>query len=283
MATKFPPKPQMKPIHFFKIITAPTLNEGKLMIPSRFVEKYGEGLPNTLLLKTPNGSEWKLNLEKHDGKMWFQKGWKEFAEHHSLAHGNLLVFRCEETSNFHVRIFNMSGLEINYPFRIPCNDPPNNPPNDENLVYHRPGQKGQKRKAKSCKMSRSKCVKVENTLILPQATLHRSDTKCGETSRVIGKQVTALDRASSFKSCNPFFLVVMHPSHFRPGSSALGLPTMFCKTHFDLHEKHGDINLQLLHGKVWPVRDYMIIDDVCSRDNCGFLNEITLFPLQVKS
>ncbi|KAK7339009.1 hypothetical protein VNO77_19648 [Canavalia gladiata] len=257
MGSEFPHKPQMKPIHFFKIITTPILNEGKLMIPSRFVEKYGEGLPNTLFLKPPNGAEWKLNLEKREGKIWFQKGWKEFAEHHSVAHGHLLVFRCEGTSHFQVHIFDMSGLEIDYPFRKPCNDPPNNPPNDENLEYERPGQKTQKRKFNSCEMSSSKCAKVENTLILPQATLDRSDRKCQEKSRVIGKQVTALDRASSFQSCNPFFLVVMYPSHLHSRYGSLCLPSMFCKTHFGLHKTKRDMNLQVLHGRVWSVR-YLI-------------------------
>jgi len=79
------------------------------------VEKYGEGLSNAIYLKTPNGAKWKLNLVKSDGKIWFEKGWKEFAEHHSLAHGHLLLFRYEKPSNFEVHIFEKSALETNYP------------------------------------------------------------------------------------------------------------------------------------------------------------------------
>jgi hypothetical protein len=55
------------------------------------VAKYGECLPKTIYLKTPNGVNWKLNLVKSDGNLWFQKGWKEFAEYHSLSNGHLLV------------------------------------------------------------------------------------------------------------------------------------------------------------------------------------------------
>lgn len=87
------------------------------MIPRKFVEKYGEGLPKTISLKPPNGKEWKLDLIKSDGKIWFGKGWKEFADYHSLAHGHLLVFRYEKAFHFKIHIFDMSGLEINYPFR----------------------------------------------------------------------------------------------------------------------------------------------------------------------
>jgi len=54
------------------------------MILNKFVEKYGEGLPNTLFLKTPNVTEWKLKLEKRGGKIWFREGWEEFAEFYSL-------------------------------------------------------------------------------------------------------------------------------------------------------------------------------------------------------
>jgi hypothetical protein len=85
------------------------------MMPRKFVDKYGEGLSNAIYLKTPNGAKWTLNLVKSDGKIWFEKGWKEFAEHHSLAHGHLLLFKYERTSHFYVHVFEKSALEISYP------------------------------------------------------------------------------------------------------------------------------------------------------------------------
>lgn len=116
------------------------------MIPNKFVKKYGKRLQNTLFLKTPNGAEWKMILKKRDGKIWFQKGWKEFAEYHSLAHGHLLVFRWDVTSHFQVHIFDLSALEIHYPSKgregkMSPNHQGNNPRNEENLEYHKPGQK----------------------------------------------------------------------------------------------------------------------------------------------
>ena len=80
------------------------------------MRKYGERLSNKILLKLPNGAEWEVNLEKRDGGIWFQKGWKEFVEYHSLQYGHLLVFRYEGTYHFHVLICDMSAMEIDYPF-----------------------------------------------------------------------------------------------------------------------------------------------------------------------
>nr|KYP34986.1 B3 domain-containing transcription factor VRN1 [Cajanus cajan] len=259
-------QPQVKPIHFFRIITLQNLHQGKLMFPEKFVEKYGEGLStNTLFLSTPNGAEWKLNLEKCDGKIWFQKGWKEFAEYHSLAHGHLLVFRCQRTSHFQLRIFDWSALEIEYPSkRIECETGSNNQGNTSTNVgkfeYHRPGQKRKDNSSlefvQRYQLRSRNCLKVEKTEILPKEILHHTGTKCKEKSKATANQVSALDRASSFKPCNPFFLVVMHP--YNVGSRCLlGLPCEFCRSYIDLHDQQRHINLQELNGRVWPSR-YLI-------------------------
>ncbi|ESW12760.1 hypothetical protein PHAVU_008G140100, partial [Phaseolus vulgaris] len=104
-----------KPIHFFRIMLSHNLLHGKLRLPSKFVSKYGNHLPNTIFLKLPNDAEWEVKLEKSDGSVWFQQGWKEFVEYHCLAHGHLLVFRYNGTSHFHVLICDMSCMEIDYP------------------------------------------------------------------------------------------------------------------------------------------------------------------------
>jgi hypothetical protein len=133
------------------------------MMPRKFVEKYGEGLSNAIYLKTPNGAKWKLNLVNSDGKIWFEKGWKEFAEYHSLAHGHLVLFRYEKTSLFEVHIFDKSALEINYPFqRVAAKE-----------------VSGQKRKANSSfefhqprEIGSNGCVEVEK--LQKVATLHHA-------------------------------------------------------------------------------------------------------------
>ncbi|XP_020961332.1 B3 domain-containing transcription factor VRN1-like [Arachis ipaensis] len=112
-----------KPVHFFKILLPRTILDGKIvsksimMIPRKFVREYGERLSNKVVLKLPNGTKWEVYLEKHDGRIWLQNGWKEFVEHHSLRFGDLLVFRFDGTSHFNVFICDMSATEIDYPFK----------------------------------------------------------------------------------------------------------------------------------------------------------------------
>lgn len=152
------------------------------------MEKYGKGLPNSLFLKTPNGAEWKFNLEKQNGKIWFEKGWKEFAEYHSLAHGHLLVFRCQRTSLFQVHIFDLSASEIDYPPRrkqgkTVSNNHGNRPPIVKilELECHRSGQRRKDNSAVECiqqyQLRSRKSVKVDYDLILPKEAPHHTGTK----------------------------------------------------------------------------------------------------------
>jgi hypothetical protein len=146
------------------------------------VEKYGKGLPKAICLKTPNGGNWELNLQKNDGKIWFEKGWKEFADFHSLSDGHLLVFRYERTSHFKVQIFDKSALEINYPFkrveakRVSSNSQGNKSPNCENCTS------SQKRKANSaskflqlCEFGSSSDIKAGKS---QKVDVHHTHKKC---------------------------------------------------------------------------------------------------------
>ncbi|AES73017.1 plant-specific B3-DNA-binding domain protein [Medicago truncatula] len=248
MANKIP---RAKPVHFFKIILTQNLHHGKLMMPRKFVEKYGECLPKTICVKTPNGVNWKLNLVKSDGKIWFQKGWKEFAEYHSLAHGHLLLFKYERTSLFHVHIFDKSALEINYPLtRV-----------EDKRVFNCQGKKpsnnedcraSQKRKTNSSfEIGSSSCVNVRK---FQKAAVHHIDRKGkGKPVIVDADKVTTLERAKSFKTCNPSFVVVMGASYVEH-HFLLTIPSMFGKRHFDLNKKRGDIHFQLSNGRVWPAK-----------------------------
>ena len=73
------------------------------MLPRKFVKKHGQVLRDftKVFLKLQNGSEWEVNLERRnhnnngDDEIWFSKGWKEFAEFHSLFDCRLLVFQLD--------------------------------------------------------------------------------------------------------------------------------------------------------------------------------------------
>ncbi|KAG5012654.1 hypothetical protein JHK82_024800 [Glycine max] len=103
-------------ILFFKIISEASLQDGKLKIPNKFTREYGVNLSNPVFLKPPDGIEWKIFWTKHDGDIWFQKGWKEFATYYSLSHKYLVLFKYQETSHLEVHIFDQSALEVDYPF-----------------------------------------------------------------------------------------------------------------------------------------------------------------------
>ncbi|OWM82223.1 hypothetical protein CDL15_Pgr001797 [Punica granatum] len=103
--------------HFFKIIHPYSLRLGKISIPKRFVRKYGDNLPNAVILKVPNGESWKVWLEKCDDAFWLQKGWPEFIEHYSIEEQYLVNFCYVKKSVFQVVIFDKSATEIEYPLK----------------------------------------------------------------------------------------------------------------------------------------------------------------------
>ncbi|XP_058749035.1 B3 domain-containing protein At3g18960-like [Vicia villosa] len=224
------------PIHFFKIIVSESLEQGKLMIPITFVKKYGDSLPTSILIKTPNGADWKINLVKNDGKIWFEKGWKEFADYHSLSHGHLVVFKYEKASYFEVIIFDKSGLEIKYPLkRVEVNK-------EENC------RASQKRKAySSFEIGSTSCVEVVKSQKVAAVSHTHKKHK--------GKQEnTTLERAKELKTCNPYFVLLMGASYVET-RYMLTLPSMFGKTHFDIKKKKGNIYFQVPNNeKVWPAR-----------------------------
>lgn len=91
-------------------------------IPKKFVRLYGKGLSNKALLEVPNGTVSEVELFKSDGKIWLQNGWKEFAEHYSLALGSLLVFEYKKSGHFHVLILDKTTMEIDYSFSMTDGD-----------------------------------------------------------------------------------------------------------------------------------------------------------------
>ncbi|KAJ6892028.1 B3 domain-containing transcription factor VRN1-like [Populus alba x Populus x berolinensis] len=100
--------------HFFKIVFPSTLKDKKLRIPREFVEKFGEGLSDIAKVAVPNGDEWQVGITKEHNNIWFDEGWQEFVEHHSIGSGYLVVFRYRGDSNFSVLIFDMTACEIQY-------------------------------------------------------------------------------------------------------------------------------------------------------------------------
>lgn len=218
------------------------------MIPKKFARKYGKNLADHVLLKAPYGTFWQVELERSNDKIWLHKGWQEFATHYSLCVWNVLVFRYEGDSLFHVTIFDKTASEIEYPVSGSHIDDANQKRglqegNETNEVdVH----------TASCEMSkRHPCSETEKSLVTYSRSCKkmRANSICevakpsegfcisdidenargSSTKRMKAKQSddpdknsrkvrtkagkATLESAKAYKSENPFSIVVMHRSY----------------------------------------------------------------------
>ncbi|CAJ1932451.1 unnamed protein product [Sphenostylis stenocarpa] len=258
------------------------LVNGKNKLPSNFTTKCGDGMSNPVFLKPPDSAEWKIHWIRHDGEIWFEKGWKEFATYYSLGHGHLLLFEYERTSHLDVHIFDNSAVEIDYPSLF-THDNPHQIINDsvqsldklvqinDDSVEILREQCCQKTGVKYTVSSAQPCKRMKDSIITTVGgssngvNLHQH----GQTRRTIfqdkGKDIfhagfpnmdeltsRALDRATSFKSEHPSFLLVMKPAFIN--ENYLEIPPQFSKQY--LKKTHAVILLEVMDGRSWPVICY---------------------------
>ncbi|KAJ4843961.1 hypothetical protein Tsubulata_021353 [Turnera subulata] len=100
---------------FFEIVFPLTVGE-KMRIPKKFAMRNGGELQDVAKLFLPNGRVWKLRIRrKGEEEIYLTEGWLEFLEHYSLHNDHFLIFKYKGRSNFKVRIFDVSGSEMQYP------------------------------------------------------------------------------------------------------------------------------------------------------------------------
>ncbi|KAE8679890.1 AP2/B3-like transcriptional factor family protein, putative isoform 2 [Hibiscus syriacus] len=95
-------------IHFFQFLHGDFLH--RLEIPEKFAMNVMRKLPETVTLKGPSGVIWDVGLTEDDSTLYFNGGWKTFAEHHSLIENDFLVFRYNGLSHFNVLMFDGESL-----------------------------------------------------------------------------------------------------------------------------------------------------------------------------
>ncbi|KAK1363867.1 hypothetical protein POM88_039428 [Heracleum sosnowskyi] len=103
---------------FFKIIVCEINSKSELMIPGKFVRKYGEEIQGRVLLKASGGATWSVNVQRKKGEVWLRNGWPEFAKFYSLCFGHSILFEYQGNCNFRVVIFDTSATEIDYPLQL---------------------------------------------------------------------------------------------------------------------------------------------------------------------
>lgn len=83
-------------------------------VPARFV-RLGPKLTDNVTIETPVGFKRSIRIKRNGDEVWFDKGWSEFAEAHSLSEGHFLFFHYKGYSSFRVVIFDVTASEIEYP------------------------------------------------------------------------------------------------------------------------------------------------------------------------
>ncbi|KAJ6404831.1 hypothetical protein OIU84_012911 [Salix udensis] len=79
-------------------------------IPEIFARYLRKKLPDTVNLKGPSGSAWKVGLTTSNNTLFFNHGWQEFVKDHALKENDFLIFKYNGESNFDVLIFNKQSI-----------------------------------------------------------------------------------------------------------------------------------------------------------------------------
>ncbi|KAF8084374.1 hypothetical protein N665_0720s0008 [Sinapis alba] len=108
------PEPEPAVKKFIKIILPSTIKEKMMKIPARFV-RLGPKLTVKVTIQTPVGFKRSISIKRNGNDVWFDNGWSEFIETHSISEGHFLYFCYEGNSSFRVMIFDVSASEIDYP------------------------------------------------------------------------------------------------------------------------------------------------------------------------
>ncbi|KAJ6730037.1 B3 DOMAIN-CONTAINING PROTEIN [Salix viminalis] len=82
----------------------------RLDIPEIFARYLRKKLPDTVNLKGPSGSAWKVGLTTSNNTLFFNHGWQEFVKDHALKENDFLIFKYNGESNFDVLIFNKQSI-----------------------------------------------------------------------------------------------------------------------------------------------------------------------------
>ncbi|PON54054.1 B3 DNA binding domain containing protein [Parasponia andersonii] len=233
--------------HFFTIILEETLQENKLRIPQKFVRKYGETLSNSVFVKLPCGSKWKMHLTEQDKKIWFEKGWPDFAKHYALKRGSMLTFRYEGNSEFQAVIFDTSTVEIDYPsipvifdksdIDLELRDPKEEVVEDDSIEILdnlSPCPKAREKSPLPCsqphkRIRTSTTDKTQSNSAGPRKPDSpskidgdKSTTRSQKIDEILGRmrtqvyrseKVAVLQKAFDFRSDRPHFKVVIQPSY----------------------------------------------------------------------
>lgn len=181
---------------FSKVILPQNLEDGTLEIPQEIVKEHGSYWSKFVILEVSVNNLWKVELKRCEGHVWLHKGWKDFVKSCSITCGYSLVFKYEGGSLFHVLIFDTSGLVIEFP-----------------VSFNQRAILDQSKVTKIKEEDSDDDSSIEILDDWPQKT--REESASNKSSRGISASNArdrALQRAKTFQSPNPHFIVIMPPT-----------------------------------------------------------------------
>ncbi|KAI3880493.1 hypothetical protein MKX03_023365 [Papaver bracteatum] len=236
------------PLHFFKIIQAYAVKHKRLGIPEEFLKKFGKELSDSAIIKVPSGSIWRIGLTNRGGVTSFEHGWREFMEVYSISFGDLLVFRYDGNSRFHVLIFNTSATEIEYPvYNFKTNFKGKAQVLDIDSCSSDSNNEISTQSESSSSRGGQFNLETEEPVFAATVTTKRSRSN---TSRVTESNERALREAEAFRSKVPCFKAIMHASCVKSGGN-MHVPSDFAIPY--LQHKTTRVTLRVSDGKSWDV------------------------------
>ncbi|KAJ8766667.1 hypothetical protein K2173_001187 [Erythroxylum novogranatense] len=271
------------PCLFYKLIVASILQE-KRLIPGKFINKYGDEICPIATLSVPSGLKWQVKLQKSNEKLWFQEGWQEFVDYHSVRAGFLMIFKYEGRSHFNVHIYDLTVSEINYscgalgslqqnhesqclePHKKDIDEIFGNDTSKERLCL---GEKAcdlgaELQSSHDISLQADDCELTNTSDNEPeQVGTQRAEGKCpdlkiaAEALTKRSRVVTTEDKERAVRAAqmhgtdNPFFRVIIRPSTVYKGFS-LNIPVSFGRRY--LSHWSSFITLQNSNGAKWAVR-----------------------------
>ncbi|KAI9104345.1 hypothetical protein K1719_022917 [Acacia pycnantha] len=95
---------------FFKVLIQDFST--RLKIPPDFNKVFGKEVPKKAILEICYGKSEEVEVEKHENRFCFCKGWSKFVEKNKLEYGDFLVFKyLSDCSKFKVKIFGKTCCE----------------------------------------------------------------------------------------------------------------------------------------------------------------------------
>ncbi|CAK9166405.1 unnamed protein product [Ilex paraguariensis] len=217
---------------FFKIF-APDLCSQRLRIPPAFLKNFNGDLPQKAVLKSPCKRSWWVHVNSVNQNFFFQEGWEEFVQYHSLEFGDILVFSYVGTSKFYVSLYGKNS----------CKKLASLTRND---VKSLPLVKGNQA------IGPGEFVLNQQVFCMPDK-LPRTDRKADrprhQVEMAIEENDGDLEAANKSISTNPSFKLVLGQAYISKG--IVSIPSSFRKNYMEKVRPSATLQLS---KKSWPVK-----------------------------